>query len=80
MDNEAVLRQFLKERFGGYHDGIGPHESLEGIVDSLGLFELVDFLEERFQVAIPNEEFSPKRFESIESILQLMDESRRARR
>jgi len=49
-----------QERFGGYHDGIGPHESLEGIVDSLGLFELVDFLEERFQVAIPNEEFSPK--------------------
>lgn len=74
MDRESTLRRYLKERFKNYHDGIAAGDILEDVVDSMGLFELVDFIEQEFGISIPNEEFSPQRFESIESILQLIAE------
>ena len=73
-EKEKKLRQFLKERFGGYEDTIGLTDSLESVVDSMGLFELVSFLEQEFSMNLPNEEFSPQRFSSIEGILNLVEE------
>jgi len=75
-DVEKRLRRFLKERFGDYRDDISATDPLDGVVDSLGLFELVAFIEEDFSVSIPNEEFSPQLFSSIEKILQVIDEFR----
>jgi acyl carrier protein len=74
MDPEAVLRQFLGERFGSYREDLGRAELLEDIVDSLGLFDLVNFVEKRFSLSIPNEEFSPQRFVTIEQILETIEE------
>ena len=73
---EAKIRKFLKERFRDYRDEIGQADKLDGVVDSLGLFELVTFLEEEFSLSIPNEEFSPNLFSSIENILKVVDEFR----
>ena len=76
MENnkEQRIRQFLKERFGGYQDNMGLTDSLESVVDSMGLFELVSFLEQEFSMNLPNEEFSPQRFATIEGILKVVDE------
>jgi acyl carrier protein len=74
MDKETRLRQFLKERFKNYRDDIGSSDPLDEVVDSMGLFELVDFIEAEFVVSIPNEEFSPQRFDTIENILQVIEE------
>jgi acyl carrier protein len=74
IEREAVLRKYLKERFRGFHDDMGPQDSLENVVDSLGLFELVEFVERTFGVRVPNEEFTPRRFGSIERILATIDE------
>ena len=73
-ERETRIRKFLKERFKNYEDEIGPADSLEGVVDSLGLFDLVSFLEEEFGLSIPNEEFSPQRFSTLEGILQVVEE------
>lgn len=73
---EQNIRAFLKERFAGYDDTLASSESLEGVVDSLGLFELVSFLEDEFSLTIPNTEFSPQLFESIDGILKVIDEYR----
>ena len=70
-EKEKQVRQFLKERFSGYQDDIGLTDSLDGVVDSMGLFELVSFLEEDFSMNLPNEEFSPQRFATIEGILRI---------
>jgi acyl carrier protein len=59
---------------GGYRDSLAPADSLANVIDSLGLFDLVEFVENEFGVSIPNDEFSPRRFASIESILGLVDE------
>jgi acyl carrier protein len=76
MNEETTLRTYLRERFGNYRDDMGVEESLEGVIDSLGLFELVEFLERKFELKIPNHEFSPRRFSSIERILATVAEFR----
>ena len=73
---EHKVRAYLKQRFAGYDDSLESHESLEGVVDSLGLFELLSFLEDEFSLSIPNSEFSPQLFESIDSILEVIEEYR----
>lgn len=72
-EKELKLRSYLKERFANYEDSIGSEDSLEGIVDSLGLFDLVAFLEEEFAISIPNEDFSPDLFSTIQKILSLVN-------
>jgi len=74
MDVESTVRAFLAQRFGGFQNGIDSRESLEGVVDSLGLFDLVEFIEGTFGVAIPNQEFSPQRFSTIAKILETIEE------
>lgn len=72
-EKELKLRSYLKERFANYEDAIRLDDSLEGIVDSLGLFDLVAFIEEEFAVSIPNEDFSPDLFSSIQKMLLLIN-------
>jgi acyl carrier protein len=76
MDGEKILRTFLKERFGNYRDTLAAEDPLDGVVDSLGLFELVEFIEREFQISVPTEEFSPRRFSSISVILNTIEELR----
>lgn len=74
MDREHVIRKFLEERFANYRVTLSLQDSLEGVVDSLGLFDLVEFIEREFNVSIPNEDFSPRKFQSIATILATINE------
>ena len=65
MNIELKLREFLKERFGNYSDDINADDSIEDVVDSMGLFDLVAYLEEEFTISIPTEDFTPRRFATI---------------
>jgi len=71
---ERTIRRFLSERFACYRDDLAAYDSLEGIVDSLSLFDLVDFVERKFGARIPDEDFSPARFASIDRILETIRE------
>ena len=70
---EERIRGYLRSRFRGYRDDMSRDDSLEHVVDSLGLFELVEFLESSFGFSIPNEEFRPNRFSTIGRILQVVE-------
>jgi acyl carrier protein len=74
--DESQLRTYLKSRFRGYHDGMSAEADLSGIVDSLGLFELVEFVEGASGVRVPVADFQPIRFSSIRNILTLVGELR----
>jgi len=76
---EARIREYLRSRFRGYRDDMSIEESLEHVVDSLGLFELVEFLEGTFEFRIPNSEFRPSRFQTIGRILEVLEGSPRGR-
>jgi acyl carrier protein len=44
----------------------------EGIIDSMGLMQIVSFLEERAGVRVPDEEVGPDNFETLEAIDQMV--------
>ncbi len=50
----------------------------EGMLDSLQILNLVSFLEERFAVALPLDDFVPERFRSARSIEAMIDRLRGA--
>jgi len=68
---KAQIRQFVMENAqakGITH--VADDESLmaAGIIDSLGIFRLVSFLEDTFRVRISDDEIVPDNFQSINHI------------
>ena len=68
--NQDIL-QFLKSR--GFLDGkksVKDDESLTetGVIDSIGLLQLVDYLESRYKIEIPMEEITPENFDTLSGI------------
>ena len=57
---------------------VAPNDSLldSGLLDSMGIFELVKFLEETFGVPIEDEAIVPENFETVASIAAFMDKKR----
>jgi len=76
LQTETTIRRFLKERFRDYRDEMVSADPLEDVVDSMGLFELVTFVEQEFALSIPQSEFSPRLFATIGSIVQAVDKFR----
>ena len=55
---------------------IGTDESLfeSGLLDSFGLTDLVTKLEEEYGIRIPDGDLNPRKFESIDKIVEYVDE------
>lgn len=71
MDIEARLKSYLDEELAGRVDHtVSVDEPLldSGLIDSTGIFELIAFIEETFQVQIPDEEVVPENFQTIEAL------------
>ena len=64
---EYVLKQFPLAR----KNGIKPEEKwLEaGLLDSLGILDLVHFLEEEFSIQVSDEDLVPENFESLSTVV-----------
>jgi acyl carrier protein len=67
------ILQFLKSR--GFLDGkisLDEHESLteSGVIDSIGLLQLVDYLESSYKIEIPMEMITPENFDTLAGISQ----------
>ncbi len=45
-----------------------------GLLDSMGLLFLIEFLKEKFDVEVEDEELNPKNFESVNSIADFVEE------
>lgn len=67
------VQGFIEEKFlaAAGLAGIRPDDSLldNGIVDSTGVLELIDFLETRFDIKILDEELVPDNLDSIDKIV-----------
>lgn len=59
-----VAKQFPAAEKAGVEDPLLKN----GIIDSLGILEVVAFLEKEFAITISDEELLPKNFESISSL------------
>lgn len=69
---ERELRQFLAENFILDDEGMSldGDESLTqaGVLDSMGVLELIMFIEERFGVSVPDQDTLPENLDSVNRI------------
>ncbi|AMM40183.1 acyl carrier protein [Candidatus Desulfofervidus auxilii] len=70
---EQKIRDFIRDNFlMGEDDGnLSSNDSLleKGIIDSVGILELVSFLEETFDIKVQDEELVPENLDSIAFIV-----------
>ena len=80
MDRDArsTIREFVLDRLAptSGRSEIADDDDLidSGVIDSLGIFQLVAFLEESFGVSIGDEEITPENFASVMAIERLVAE------
>ena len=70
IEYKNKIREFIIENFMyGETDGLKDDSSFieEGIIDSTGVLELVEFLEKEFEVSVEDEEIIPENLNSIEN-------------
>jgi len=68
---ESLEKVILNEIAGGLgKKSLDPDENLleQGIIDSLGLMKLVVYMEEHFDMEVPDEEIVPENFQSLNSV------------
>ena len=68
---EFVLQRFPLARQGTLDDRSPLLDS--GIVDSLGILELVQFLVDRYGIEVTDEDLMPDNFQSIESLARFVE-------
>jgi acyl carrier protein len=75
MKIEDAVRSFIIEKLHGPPQQLTSDFPLidRGVVDSLGIFRLVTFLEGTYGIKIEDEELAPEYFDTIRSIATLVE-------
>jgi acyl carrier protein len=82
MDAAAIaasIKQFILNRFpSARRRPLQDTDPLleNGVIDSLGVLDVVTFLESQFNVVVADEELVPENFESISRIATYVDRKR----
>ena len=74
-DVKKATKEFIIENFlFGNDEGFGDDTSLmeEGIIDSTGILELIEFLEEEYSIIIEDEEMIPENLDSLNNVVVYM--------
>ena len=73
MPIEEKLRTFIQNNFllGDKNRAIKKDESFlqNGIIDSTGVLELVNFIEETYKIKVEDEELVPENLDSIQNLI-----------
>ncbi len=78
-DSKDRIRAFVVENFlFGEGEDLKDDTSFldEGIIDSTGILELVDFLEEEFEISIDDEELIPENLDSVDLLAAFIAEKK----
>lgn len=69
---ERDVRGFITDNFILDGDGLAGDASLtqQGVLDSMGVLELIMFVEERFGVKVPDEDTLPENLDSVDRIVR----------
>jgi acyl carrier protein len=69
MDIQTKIREFIARNLLFSDNGFGYTDDAsflqEGIVDSVGVMELVLFVEEQFGISVDDQDITPDNFDSI---------------
>ena len=75
MSNAEIIRGYIVENFlFGDDEGFDDQTSFleDGIIDSTGIMELVEFVENHFNLQVDDEELVPENFDSIQNIVNFL--------
>lgn len=77
-DIRDAIRDYIVQRFPlARKQPPGDHDSLTGrLVDSLGMLDVIQFVESRFAITIAEDEFVAEHFETIDRIAALVESKR----
>ncbi len=73
---EQEIRQFITDNFlFGEEVNLADDDSLldHGIIDSTGVLELVAFLEDKYEIQIPDSELVPTNLDSVSYLVQFVN-------
>lgn len=74
MELESRIREFISRNLLFTEDGFayGDDTSLldEGIIDSIGVLELVNFVSTHFDLSVGPDEITPENFDSVNRLAQ----------
>mgnify|MGYP001812235456 CR=1 FL=1 len=77
-----MLRKFILEDYLFTDDQSALQDDTsfleEGILDSMGILEIIMFLEEELDVAVANDEMIPANLDSINNLLAFIERKRKA--
>jgi len=76
MDIKNKIRTFIVENFlYGNDAGLDEVTSFldEGIIDSTGILELVNFIEEELHMKVEDEELVPENLDSIANVVKYLE-------
>ncbi len=71
MSDQDIILKFIRENFNNKNITLKTN-LINDTVDSYGIVELGSFLETKFNIEIPDEEFTANNFENVLSILNLI--------
>jgi acyl carrier protein len=77
-DTVSRIREFVLQKFPlARKRKVTNHDNLleSGIIDSLGVLDLVTFLQEEFSVAVADDDLTPENFQNIECMAQFVERS-----
>ena len=75
MNVEQSVRDFLKNDLGKAESNVGRDESLleSGIIDSMGVLQLVAFLERTCGIKVEDDDLMPENFDTIAAITSFIE-------
>lgn len=81
-DPRSTLRALILEDYLFTDDESALSDDMsflqEGILDSMGILEIILFLEERFQVHVAEDEMVPQNLDSIDNLLDYIERKKKA--
>lgn len=76
MQPREPIRRFISDTF--FVDSFSDEDSFlkQGIIDSTGMMELVNFLEEQFHIRVGDDELVPQNLDSVKNLCAFIDRKR----
>ncbi len=77
METQTIIHKFIMDELSkGRKKTIGNDDDLlaEGIIDSLGILQLVAFIEEKFNFTVPDEDVVIENFMSVNALSNYLDQ------
>ena len=76
MDRKSILLKYIQDEFVRGRGQLTEDEDLlsGGILNSLGILQLVAFIEERFNLQVPDEDVVFENFQSVNALSNYLEQ------